>query len=89
VVAARVGGLPTAVADGVSGLLVDGHDPRDWAEALCSVVSDPERLDRWSRNAVVHAAGFGWDATADATLEVYRDAMADRVARRGAVRSAP
>ena len=27
VVAARVGGLPTAVADGVSGLLVDGHDP--------------------------------------------------------------
>jgi D-inositol-3-phosphate glycosyltransferase len=89
VVAARVGGLPTAVADGVSGLLVDGHDPRDWAEALCSVVSDPERLGRWSRNAVVHAAGFGWDATADATLEVYRDAMADRVARRGAVRSAP
>ncbi len=27
VVAARVGGLPTAVADGVSGVLVDGHDP--------------------------------------------------------------
>ena len=28
VVAAAVGGLTTAVRDGVSGLLVDGHDPR-------------------------------------------------------------
>ena len=27
VVAARVGGLSTAVSDGVSGVLVDGHDP--------------------------------------------------------------
>jgi D-inositol-3-phosphate glycosyltransferase len=78
VVAARVGGLPTAVADGVSGLLVDGHDPQDWAAALCSVVGDPDRLRTWSRNAVQHASHFGWDATADATLEVFRDAMADR-----------
>ena len=31
VVAAAVGGLTTVVRDGVSGLLVDGHDPRDWA----------------------------------------------------------
>ena len=33
VVAAAVGGLTVAVADGVSGLLVDGHDPRTWADA--------------------------------------------------------
>ena len=31
VVAAAVGGLRTAVRDGVSGVLVDGHDPRDYA----------------------------------------------------------
>ena len=34
VVAAQVGGLRTAVADGVSGLLVDGHDPVDYAAVL-------------------------------------------------------
>ncbi len=34
VVAAAVGGLTVAVADGVSGLLVDGHDPQTWADAL-------------------------------------------------------
>ena len=40
VVAAAVGGLTTVVADGVSGLLVDGHDPLDWAAALDRVVGD-------------------------------------------------
>jgi D-inositol-3-phosphate glycosyltransferase len=78
VVAARVGGLPTAVADGVSGLLVDGHDPAVWAATLCGLVSDADRLRLMSQAAVGHAARFGWDATADATLEVYRDAMASR-----------
>ena len=34
VVAAAVGGLTTVVRDGHSGLLVDSHDPRDWAAAL-------------------------------------------------------
>src|SRR5699024_7107791 len=32
VVAASVGGLRTAVAHGVSGLLVEGHRPADWAD---------------------------------------------------------
>ena len=31
VLAAAVGGLVTAVRDGVSGVLIDGHDPVDWA----------------------------------------------------------
>ncbi|MFN8168906.1 MAG: glycosyltransferase [Candidatus Nanopelagicales bacterium] len=62
VVAARVGGLPTAVADGVSGLLVDGHDPQTWGRAPCDVVGDRDRLERWSQAAVGHALRFGWDA---------------------------
>ena len=58
-VAARVGGLPTAVADGVSGVLVDGHDPDVWAATLCRAVADPLVLQRMSQAAVGHAAGFG------------------------------
>src|SRR5690606_38193502 len=38
VVAARVGGLPTAVRDGVSGVLIDGHDPDDYARVLHRMV---------------------------------------------------
>ncbi|MSZ33213.1 MAG: D-inositol-3-phosphate glycosyltransferase, partial [Actinobacteria bacterium] len=38
VIAARVGGLPTAVRDGISGVLVDGHEPATWADQILSVV---------------------------------------------------
>jgi D-inositol-3-phosphate glycosyltransferase len=72
VVAARVGGLATAVADGASGLLVDGHDPADYARAVTAVVADRARRDQLSAGALAHARRFGWSATVDRILEVYR-----------------
>ncbi len=81
VVAARVGGLRTAVADGESGLLVDGHDPVDWARAIGRLLDDRPRRQRMRSAAVAHARQFSWDATVDATLGVYAGALADH--RRG------
>ena len=78
VVAARVGGLSTAVADGVSGVLVDGHDPRHYADALHPLLTDASLRDELGAKAVAHAAGFGWDATVDRVLEVYARALAGR-----------
>jgi D-inositol-3-phosphate glycosyltransferase len=72
VVAAAVGGLVTAVTDGVSGILVDGHDPRDWARVLAGLLLTPGRRLRLSLAAVRHAANFSWERTADGLLEVYR-----------------
>ena len=65
VVAASVGGLRTAVSDGVSGVLIDGHDPQHYA-AVLGAASSPSRgvARRLSAGAVRHAAEFGWDATA-------------------------
>ncbi len=74
VVAARVGGLPVAVSDGDSGVLVDGHDPQTWARTLEALLDQPHRLEAMGRHAVRHAAGFGWDRTAVRTAAVYRDA---------------
>jgi D-inositol-3-phosphate glycosyltransferase len=82
VVAARVGGLPTAVGDQVSGLLVDGHDPAHYAAAITAVVGDPTRRATLSAGAVRHAAEFGWDATVDRLLEVYAASQPDRVRHR-------
>jgi D-inositol-3-phosphate glycosyltransferase len=75
VVAAGVGGLRTAVRDGTSGLLVDGHDPQEWARVLAGLVTAPDRLARLSRGAVAHASAFGWAATADGLIDVYTGAM--------------
>lgn len=75
VVAARVGGLSTAVSDGVTGILVDGHDPVDYAAAIHPLLTDPDAREAMSQKAVRHAEGFGWDVTADRTLDVYAQAV--------------
>jgi D-inositol-3-phosphate glycosyltransferase len=75
VVAAAVGGLPTVVRDGVSGLLVDGHDPADYAAVMGRVVGQPAFRAHLSRGAVAQAAEFAWERTADRTVEVYRQAV--------------
>jgi D-inositol-3-phosphate glycosyltransferase len=82
VVAARVGGLPVAVADGVSGLLVDGHGAGSWADALAAVALDPDR--RLAAGAVAHARRFSWDRTTDALLQTYAGAVAEFDTRQAA-----
>jgi len=74
VVAASVGGLPTAVADGLSGVLVNGHDTATWARSIGELIADPARRLRLSRGALAHARTFGWDATADQMIDVYASA---------------
>jgi D-inositol-3-phosphate glycosyltransferase len=76
VVAAAVGGLTTVVRDERSGLLVPGHRPEDWADALQRVLTDDPLRARLERGAVEQARLFSWDATAEATLEVYDRARA-------------
>jgi D-inositol-3-phosphate glycosyltransferase len=71
VVATAVGGLRTAVADGISGVLVDGHDPRAWSSVLARLLVEPARRILLSLGAVEHASHFGWDATARGTLDIY------------------
>ncbi|HET9256750.1 MAG TPA: D-inositol-3-phosphate glycosyltransferase [Pseudonocardiaceae bacterium] len=89
VVAAEVGGLPVAVADGVSGQLVGGHHPGDWADALAAVALRPRRREKLAAGAAPHARRFSWERTTDALLGVYADAAAayrkDALAREVAV----
>ena len=77
VVAASVGGLRTAVADRVSGLLVDGHDPAAFASAITRIIGDPELRAALSRGARIHAESFGWAATTAGLLNSYSAALSD------------
>ena len=74
VVAAAVGGLPVAVANRRSGLLVTGHHANTWASALEHVALRPDVRARLGRGAVAHAAEFSWDRTTDALVAGYADA---------------
>ena len=71
VVATAVGGLRTAVADGISGSLVDGHDPRAWSAVISRLLADPARRIALSLGAIKHASNFGWESTSRRTLDVY------------------
>jgi D-inositol-3-phosphate glycosyltransferase len=77
VVAAAVGGLITAVRDGVSGVLIDGHSPAAWARVLGDLLADPCQRARLARGAIGHAQHFSWGHTATQLLAVYREAVAE------------
>jgi phosphatidylinositol alpha-1,6-mannosyltransferase len=69
VVAARSGGVPDAVVDGETGLLVEPDDPAGLARGLVALLSDPVRraeLGRRGRERVLLA--FTWEQVADRTL---------------------
>ncbi len=92
VIAAAVGGLPVAVRDGVTGALVDGHDPDRWAADIDRLLTtDPTAFAAMGRAAVEHASTFSWDHTVDALLAAYDRAIADygRTHHRGPVREVP
>ncbi|MEV0202126.1 D-inositol-3-phosphate glycosyltransferase [Nonomuraea sp. NPDC050691] len=76
VAAAAVGGLRTAVRDGVSGVLVDGHDVHEWSRTLRRFVTSPRWRENLSAGARTHAAAFGWQATAAHLKDVYAEAVA-------------
>lgn len=75
VIAARVGGLPIAVDDGETGLLVDNHDPEAWADALEQLLDNDERRIAMGEAAVDHAQNFSWAAAATQLEAIYADAM--------------
>jgi D-inositol-3-phosphate glycosyltransferase len=80
VVAAAVGGLRTAVRDGVSGVLVDGHRPAGYAAAVRAVLGRRELLGAGARR---HASQFSWERTADSLVAAYTSA-AEELARAAA-----
>ena len=78
VVAASVGGLRTAVADGRSGLLVPGHEVPTWSAHLSRMLT--RERDHLASGARAHAEGFSWDATADALIASYSRAIGEHAA---------
>jgi D-inositol-3-phosphate glycosyltransferase len=71
VVAASVGGLRTAVRDGYSGVLVDSHDPGQYARVVRDLVASPPTLARLRHGARQHASRFSWSVTVDSLLQLY------------------
>ncbi len=71
VVASAVGGLRSIVRGG--GLLVEGLDPADHAEAVLAILGDQALAARLGSVGAREALGFNWDATTSEVRAVYRE----------------
>lgn len=76
VVATRVGGVPEVVEDGVTGILVPPNDPQALAEAILSLLRDPEqrrRMGERGRERVL--TEFTAEHVADLSEALYREVL--------------
>jgi D-inositol-3-phosphate glycosyltransferase len=64
VVAAAVGGLPAVVEDGVTGFLVEGRDPLDWATPVSLLLDDSELAGAMGSRAAARSGRWSWSMTA-------------------------
>jgi glycosyltransferase involved in cell wall biosynthesis len=77
VIATKVGGLPDIVDDGVTGLLVPPGDPAALAEALSSLLLDPQKAQAFGRNARARwESEFGLNTFYERTQRIYEEATA-------------
>ena len=77
VVATRVGGVPEAVFDGQTGILVSPFDSNALADACIALIRDPERrmrLGKAGRQFVLDH--YQWHANAAIMASVYRQSLA-------------
>ncbi len=73
IVATRVGGVPDVAVDGREALLVGPGDPAALADAIATLLDDPERARRLGDAARDRAAGLSPDVIARRLACVYRE----------------
>jgi starch synthase len=79
VIVTDVGSLPEAVDEGETGLIVPPRDEAALAEAVVSVLTDPDRRRTMGCKAYEKATTeLSWETLAQQTLRVYEEAVAAR-----------
>lgn len=78
VIAADSTGATNLVRYGVTGVLVDGEDPDEFAEALATYARDPELRRRHGTAGLGLAQTMDWDTINSAVIRAYKHAIIKR-----------
>ncbi len=78
VIAAESTGATNLVRSGVTGTLVDGTEPDDFAEALAAYARDPQLRQRHGAAGLAVAETMDWDTINAAVIRAYRHAIVKR-----------
>ena len=76
VVAARSGGIPDIVTDGLNGCLFDPGDPQGLLDASQRLLADRDGRDQLRRNARSEAGRWGWAGATQQLRGYYGDVLA-------------
>jgi D-inositol-3-phosphate glycosyltransferase len=79
VVAAAVGGLNTLVVPGITGFLVEGRDPADYAAYVAKLLDDPDLAALVGAQAAALARRYRWSIAAGRLRRLYSDLTARRL----------
>ena len=71
VVGSGVSGIRSVVRDGVTGFLVDGDNPVDYADRIARLLDDAELARQMGRRGQLLAQRFSWSRTADRLIELF------------------
>jgi glycosyltransferase involved in cell wall biosynthesis len=76
-VATAVGGMKEIIIDGYNGLLAESESPKSIAEKVLMLISDPEKMQRLSKNAIEDCKKrFSPEVVAAQTIEYYQSVLA-------------
>ena len=78
VIAAEATGATNLVRSGITGILVDGTDPDEFAEALARYARDPDLRRRHGENGYQVAQLMDWDTINSAVIRAYKHAIVKR-----------
>ncbi|HET7280833.1 MAG TPA: glycosyltransferase family 1 protein [Sphingomicrobium sp.] len=78
VLAAESTGATNLVQNGVTGMLVDGTDPDEFAEALSRYARDPNLRQRHGEAGLAFAQTMDWDSINGAVIRAYKHAIVKR-----------
>jgi phosphatidylinositol alpha 1,6-mannosyltransferase len=78
VIAAESTGATNLVRSGMTGTLVDGTDPDEFAEALAAYARDPDLRLRHGETGLAAAKTMDWDTINSAVIRAYKHAIIKR-----------
>ncbi len=78
VIAAEATGATNLVRSGITGTLVDGTEPDEFADALAAYARDPELRRRHGEAGLEMAKRMDWDTINSAVIRAYKHAIVKR-----------
>jgi D-inositol-3-phosphate glycosyltransferase len=69
------------IRDGVSGYLIDGDDPAEYADRIGRLLENHELAQQMGRRASMLAQRFSWTRTADRLEGLFDDAIESNQSR--------